>query len=79
MSALLRVIEIKGSQSAVAAIVGAKQQVVGYWLKNGVPGEHVIPILADIEFRVTPHDLRPDLYPHPEDGLPAELRARAAE
>lgn len=69
-----RVIDIKKSQAAVAAVVGARQQSVGYWLKEGLPGEHVLRISADIGYAVTPHQLRPDLYPHPEDGLPPELR-----
>lgn len=81
MSALQRVIDIKGSQTALALVVGAKQQAVGYWLREGLPGEHVLKISADVNYAVTPHQLRPDLYPHPDDGLPAALRnqARAAE
>lgn len=81
MSPLQRVIDIKGSQSALAAVVGAKQQAVGYWLREGLPGEHVLTISADVMYAVTPHELRPDLYPHPDDGLPVELReqAKAAE
>lgn len=81
MNALQRIIEIKKSQGAVAAIVGARQQSVGYWLKEGLPSEHVIKIAAAVDFQVTPHELRPDLYPHPDDGLPADMRdqARAAQ
>ncbi len=79
MNALQRVIEIKGSQTALAAVVGAKQQAVGYWLKEGVPGEHVLKISADVNYQVTPNDLRPDLYPHPDDGLPADRRAAIAQ
>jgi DNA-binding transcriptional regulator YdaS (Cro superfamily) len=79
MSALQKVIDLKGSQAAVAAIVGAKQQSVGYWLTNGLPADHVIPIARDTSWQITPHQLRPDLYPHPDDGLPADRRAQSAE
>lgn len=77
MSALQRIIEIKKTQAAVAAVVGARQQVVGHWLRDGVPAKHVLALCTDIAFEVTPHELRPDIYPHPEDGLPAALRERA--
>jgi len=81
MDALRKLIEHKnlGSQAAVAKVVGVRQQVVGYWLKNGVPAEHVLPICGAVTFEVTPHQLRPDLYPHPDDGLPLEMRQQAAE
>lgn len=38
-------------------------------------------IAEGTEYRVTPHDLRADYYPGPDDGLPAAMRdqARAAE
>ncbi len=79
MNALQRVIDLKGSQGAVAAVVGSKQQSVGYWLKEGLPADHVLKIAADVDYKVTPHELRPDLYPHPDDGLPEDRRAKAAE
>lgn len=74
MNALKRIIELKKTQAAVAAIVGARQQSVGHWLRDGVPAKHVIDLCADVAFEVTPHQLRPDIYPHPDDGLPASLR-----
>ncbi|HBN5546476.1 YdaS family helix-turn-helix protein [Enterobacter cloacae] len=30
---------------------------------------------AATEFQVTPHDLRPDLYPNPTDGIPDRAAA----
>ena len=53
-------------------------QAVSKWADNGVPGERVLTISEATSFRLRPHDLRPDLYPHPDDGLPEELRGRAA-
>lgn len=54
-------------------------QVIHGWRKAGqVPPDRVLEVSSAVSFKVTPHELRPDLYPHPEDGLPAELRAKAA-
>ncbi|EIQ80106.1 hypothetical protein SF123566_8473 [Shigella flexneri 1235-66] len=42
--------------------------------KGVVPADRVLPIFNATG--VTPHELRPDLYPNPTDGLPAqEVRA----
>lgn len=30
-------------------------------------------------YRVTPHELLPNVYPHPDDALPEQFRSRAAE
>ena len=53
-------------------------QGVAKWAREGIPPERVLPIAAATGFEVRPHDLRPDLYPHPDDGLPDEKRGRAA-
>lgn len=34
------------------------------------PGEVVLPIVKYLDYQITPHQLRPDLYPNPGDGLP---------
>jgi len=39
-------------------------------MKNGVPPERVLPICAETGWRVTPHEVRPDIYPNPTDALP---------
>ncbi len=43
---------------------------VSLWRKNGVPSSRVIQIYKATG--VTPHELRPDLYPNPTDGLPKQ-------
>lgn len=45
------------------------------------PAEFVIPICEALDWEMTPHKLRPDLYPNPTDALPAglELDRRAEE
>lgn len=79
--ALLKAIRLAGSQEKLAkAIGGVTQQAISKWLKTLVDGDWVIKLCAAVSFQVTPHELRADLYPHPDDGMPDALRqARAAE
>lgn len=68
-----------GGASAVAKARGLKTAwAAAKWIKNGLPAEHVLWIAEQTSWEFTPHQLAPDLYPHPEDGLPAERRASAA-
>jgi DNA-binding transcriptional regulator YdaS (Cro superfamily) len=72
--ALQEAIRICGGQGALARRLTppAKAQAVQQWRQ--VPSDRVLAVARAVEFRITPHQLRPDLYPHPEDGLPNELR-----
>ncbi|HCM62077.1 MAG TPA: hypothetical protein DIT05_05960 [Morganella sp. (in: Bacteria)] len=62
----------KISDSYTQAEIGKKlhvsQQTVFKWLNRRVPAERVIPLCELMNWQITPHDLRPDLYPHPADG-----------
>lgn len=40
------------------------------------PSERVRTIAEATGWKVTPHQLRDDIYPHPDDGLPDHLRSR---
>ena len=80
MDALDRVINKVGSQQALAALIGGVQTRVSEWKRRGqVAGDAVIPVCRAVDFEVTPNELRPDLYPHPDDGLPADRRAAIAQ
>ncbi len=73
MNALTRAVTLLGSQVAMARAVGGtvKQQHVWKWLRSGrVPAEHVIGVSRATGWKVTPHQLRPDIYPNVHDGLP---------
>lgn len=37
------------------------------------PADVVLAIADFLEYRMTPHDLRPDLYPNPHDAMPPHL------
>ena len=79
MDGLSKAIELCGGMLALAERVGAKSaQVVWNWKSRGsVPAEMVIGICEAVAWEVTPHMLRPDLYPNPDDALPASMRAAA--
>ncbi|NIG76750.1 helix-turn-helix domain-containing protein [Klebsiella sp. Ap-873] len=73
MSGLHKAIAKAGNQYKLACLLGIKPQSLNRWIKryNGiVPSDRVFPIFNATG--VTPHELRPDLYPNPTDGLPAD-------
>lgn len=79
-SFLIKAVEILGGQVATAKSLGVAQAHVWAWInktKDGIPAKNVIAVSKATEWIVTPHQLRPDLYPHPMDGLPDHLRLGA--
>ncbi|SOB76153.1 Putative antitoxin of toxin-antitoxin system, YdaS/YdaT [Marinobacter sp. LV10R510-11A] len=74
-------IKYMGGQSALAAEIGVKQAHVWNWLNRQgrkAPANRVLAISAATGWRITPHELRPDIYPNPTDGLPAAKSGAAA-
>ena len=64
-----------GSYAAVGkSLGGISGEAVRKWEKNGIPPERVREIAEATDWRITPHQLAPDIYPHPDDGLPEMLR-----
>ncbi|MBL8518209.1 MAG: helix-turn-helix domain-containing protein [Betaproteobacteria bacterium] len=85
-SALQSAIIAAGSQSALVRKINARagrkvisQQAVSLWLAQGAgpTAELVLDIAAVIGFKVTPHELRPDIYPYPGDALPPRFKKAA--
>lgn len=63
--------------SGIAEAAGAKSfQVVQQW-KDKVPAHRVLTLCKASDWRITPHQLRPDLYPNADDALPASMKAPA--
>lgn len=63
------------TQKKFAASLNITQALVSRWNQGGqVSAELVLPVSEKTNWQVTPHDLRPDLYPHPHDGMPLEMR-----
>lgn len=63
-----------GVPSAVSRMFGFNSpQSVFNWIKNNkVPAERVIQLCELGDWVVSPHQLRPDLYPNKTDGLPKQ-------
>lgn len=80
MSKLKKAIKIVGSQSALAKACNVKPAYIWNWLNRDkkVPAEFAIPVARAVNFRVTPHELRPDIYPNQTDGLPEEYLKQSA-
>lgn len=69
MSAVNRAIEIVGSAAELARRIGVTTQAISQW--DRVPIGRVIAVCRAADWKVTPNDLRPDLYPNRSDGLPS--------
>ncbi|MDP3088846.1 MAG: YdaS family helix-turn-helix protein [Methylotenera sp.] len=64
------------SQVTFARSLGISQAMVSKWYRGyKVSGDSALKVSAATDWQVTPHELRPDIYPHPHDGLPEHLRA----
>jgi DNA-binding transcriptional regulator YdaS (Cro superfamily) len=73
MTGLDKAIKKIGSAQKLSALLGVSKMAVSLWRrkKNGVvPASRVLPVFNATG--VTPHELRPDLYPNPTDGLPPQ-------
>lgn len=87
MEYLLKIISMYGgNKSALASKLAEIKQDnkispshLNNWLSRDkkIPGEWVRPLSEAANWGITPHELRPDIYPHPNDGLPEHLRAAA--
>ncbi|EEC7355198.1 transcriptional regulator [Escherichia coli] len=67
-------IKQKYTQAEIGRYMGVTQQTVWQWFSLGIPPKQVIPLCQLMQWGVTPHELRPDIYPNPTDGLPAEFQ-----
>ena len=70
-SGLKRACRLAGSMTKLAQGLDLTKGAVGQW-GDRVPAERVLDVARVVGFAVTPHQLRPDLYPNPSDGLPVE-------
>ncbi|WP_218073141.1 transcriptional regulator [Escherichia coli] len=68
------------SQAGIARLIGLPQQVVSRWA-NGhqVPASRVLQLCEIMAWEVTPHELRPDIYPNSTDGLPCGNKCMSNE
>jgi len=71
-------ISLFGGVNATANAIGVAQPVVSHWRKRGIPADRVLSVASATGWKVTPHQMRPDIYPNPTDGLPPEMAQEAA-
>mgnify|MGYP002399362943 CR=1 FL=1 len=57
----------------LAKAVGVFYQMIRKYERTGTSAERVLDLSRATGWRVTPHDLRADLYPNVVDALPAEV------
>ncbi|CTZ10676.1 helix-turn-helix domain-containing protein [Escherichia coli] len=64
-------------QSCLAALAGCSQSMISLVAtgRSQLSPEKVLRIAEATNFEVTPHELRPDIYPNPTDGLPVGCKA----
>lgn len=78
---LIKAVDLAHGQAPLARGIrdrmpGSKIGQVHIWgwlntVKIEVPPAEVVLAIADfLEYKITPHELRPDLYPNPNDALP---------
>lgn len=75
MEALLKYF---GSQAKMATAAGVSQVAVWRWFHKEipeVPADHVLDLSKATNWALTPHFIRPDIYPNPTDALPFSVRA----
>ena len=81
---LNRTVVMAGGQVALAVKLSSvmdraiSQGHVWQWLNNirgeTPPANYVIPICKAVDWKITPHELRPDIYPSPNDGLSSDKK-----
>lgn len=69
LSAVGEAIDMLGGDSAVAKILGVRPWAIGKWRKR-FPASRALWLAEQTGWRKTPHQLSPDFYPNPLDGIP---------
>ncbi|MDT8891210.1 YdaS family helix-turn-helix protein [Enterobacter asburiae] len=73
MKGLERAIKAAGSARKLSFLLGLTSMSISHWKnrdKGIIPVNYIFSIYKLTG--VTPHELRPDLYPNPTDGLPKQ-------
>lgn len=64
------------TQSAIAIAMRVTVSALNQW--QLVPADRVLALAKACQWRIFPHQLRPDIYPNPLDAIPPELVAELA-
>ena len=65
MHALTRLEEVFGSQAELARTLNISRMAVNKWRRR-IPAERVLDIYRVTNGEITPHEMRPDIYPDPD-------------
>ena len=65
-----------GGIVALSLRLGLSRGAASQWDK--VPADYVLRVSEMTGYAKTPHQIRPDLYPYPDDGLPESQRERCS-
>lgn len=79
---LLKLLDLANGQTSLSVKTGIPQATISAWVNRfsyRVGSESVLRVCEAVNWQVTPHQLRPDLYPHPDDGLPLEFRCNCKD
>ena len=68
MSNLRKAIHLAGGITILARKIGLHKTAIYHW--GECPAERVLAVAEATEWKVTPHELRPDLYPNEQDAMP---------
>lgn len=70
--AVKQAIDYLGGPSQVARELGMTPWAISKW-SISMPPRRVLWLAARTDYRFTPHQLAPELYPNPTDALPAPV------
>lgn len=59
------------ARKRISSALKISYEAVRKWKK--IPDGRVLEVCEIEEWRITPHEARPDMYPNPTDGLPAHV------
>ena len=68
-------IDLVGLQR-LATAVGVSYQAIRKYERGTVTAERALAVCRATDWIVTPHMLRPDLYPNPADAIPPAVAAK---
>jgi hypothetical protein len=66
----------KHGAANIAAQLNESAQTINNWIIRGVPTKDgkTLAFCKAVNYEATPHEINPVEYPHPDDGLPDEMR-----
>jgi DNA-binding transcriptional regulator YdaS (Cro superfamily) len=67
---LAKAIDLAGGETKLSRALGLHKTAVYSW--TSCPPGRVLEVCQIVGWQVTPHQLRPDLYPNETDGMPQD-------